>query len=399
MPQTPRTMGLLTVGGFLSFFVFGFVDNLKGALLPEMLRAENWTYGTGASVLLAAYLGFIVATLSAGILSDLIGNQRILLLSGVFLCISLGAVGLIPYFAWQLVAMFVVGVGLGAIEVGANGLMLELHPTAPGRFLNLLATFHGIGSLLVPLYAAGLINAGLHWQSIFLLTSLMAIAMAAPFLWQRQQIAHSSISQSTNQFNWQVIRTVGFTKLMCWYYLLIGSYVAVELGLAAWLVEYLQEARKFSVTSSSLFLSAFFAMIMLGRLSGSMLVDHLPFHKAVGVAIGLGISCIAIGLLGPQETVLLIPMSGLFLSIVFPTVTASVARVQRSNMGVVMGMLFTFGGIGGAVGPWTVGTVSEQLGLPLGLATTIAFGVIALAALGVLAANHPKPQSLSNLET
>ncbi len=40
----PATSKLLTAGGFLSFFVFGFVDNLKGPLLPDMMRTGELTY-------------------------------------------------------------------------------------------------------------------------------------------------------------------------------------------------------------------------------------------------------------------------------------------------------------------------------------------------------------------
>lgn len=65
-----RTMSLsskiLTAGAFLAFFAFGFVDNLKGPLLPEILRVEKMSYAQGGTFFLAAYIGFIVATLASG---------------------------------------------------------------------------------------------------------------------------------------------------------------------------------------------------------------------------------------------------------------------------------------------------------------------------------------------
>jgi MFS transporter, FHS family, glucose/mannose:H+ symporter len=151
-----KSASLLTAGGFLSFFVFGFIDNLKGPILPELLRAERLSYGQGGTLLLAVYFGFVIATLLTGIMADVVGNRGVLLFAGICLCLGLAVFGVANSFALWMLLLAVVGLGLGAIEVGANGLMVELHPNSRGRYLNLLATFHGAGSLLVPLYAAWL---------------------------------------------------------------------------------------------------------------------------------------------------------------------------------------------------------------------------------------------------
>ena len=54
---------LLTAGCFLAFFAFGFIDNLKGPVLPELLRSEHLSLSQGGTIFLGAYIGFIVATL------------------------------------------------------------------------------------------------------------------------------------------------------------------------------------------------------------------------------------------------------------------------------------------------------------------------------------------------
>lgn len=85
---------LLTAGGFLSFFVFGFIDNLKGPLLPEVLRDSQLidgglTYGQGGSLLLASYVGFIFGTLLTGMLADWFSNRGVLTLAGFCLCLAI----------------------------------------------------------------------------------------------------------------------------------------------------------------------------------------------------------------------------------------------------------------------------------------------------------------------
>ncbi len=373
---------LLTAGGFLSFFVFGFIDNLKGPLLPEILRSEGMSYGQGGTFFLAAYVGFVIATLSTGIMADLLSNRRVLLLAGVCLLAGIIGMNLTSSLLLLNLSMGLVGMGLGAIELGANGLMVELHSTARARYLNLLATFHGVGSLLVPLMAAWLISKGLPWPQIYLCAGTLVVLLVALCGLTRHQPREHKLGGTG--WNWNVVLREGFTARMCWFYLLICAYVAVELGIAAWLVEYLQKVEQMSLARSSLYLSGFFALIMLGRFFGSWWVERVGYLRMIAAALCGTLMCLAGGLYGPNEMRWMLPLSGLFMAIVFPTVAAAVAATHQANVGSIFGILFTFGGVGGALGPWVVGQVSDSYGLQTGLASTLVFCGVAIVALLML---------------
>lgn len=375
---------LLTAGCFLAFFAFGFIDNLKGPILPELLRTEHFSLSQGGALFFGAYLGFIVATLLSGIFADMFGNRRVLLLAGLFLCAGIVGVSMVNSLIVLMMLMSVIGLGLGAIEVGANGLIVELHPDNPGRYLNLLATFHGTGSFLVPLYVAWLVNLGISWQGIFLSVVPLAGILTIAFVFSPG--GEAAKSKWKTQRNWGEIFRVVFAGQMSWYYLLITSYVAVELGVGAWLMEYLQQVRDQTVAQSSFYLSGFFAMIMLGRFFGSFVVEKLGYLRVVGVALLGGMICLIAGFFGSNVLILALPISGAFFSIVFPTITAVVTGMHKENVGTTLGIFFTFGGLGGALGPWTIGVVSQSFGLQWGLCSSIGFCLVAILALLVLSA-------------
>ncbi len=377
-----RSKKMMTAGGFLSFFVFGFVDNLKGPLLPELLRAEDFSYSQGGTLMLAAYIGFILATLLTGWMADWVSNRSVLVLAGACLSLGLIGVGLAESYVLLTLCMGTIGLGLGAIEVGGNGLMVELHNAARGRYLNLLATFHGLGSLLVPVYVAWLIAAGFAWQQIYLSVVLLAGLLTLVMLVARRDFSPGLKVDS--KWGWGTLVRNGFNGRMGCYYLLIGAYVAVELGVAAWLVEYLQQVRGMSVVSSSLYLSGFFVMIMLGRLAGSMVVERVGYLSLVSAALAGGAICLSVGIFGPSQLSLALPLSGLCFSIVFPSVTAAVSELHPVNLGSILGLLFTFAGFGGALGPWIIGLVSDWQGLQMGMATTLGFCLLSGCALILL---------------
>lgn len=386
---------LITAGCFLSFFVFGFVDNLKGPLLPELLRNGEYSYRQAGTIVLAGYLGFILASLLTGVMADLVNNRSVLLFAAICLCIGSIGFGTTHSYLGLIGFMGITGVGLGAIELGANGLIVELHSESRGLYLNLLSTFHGFGSLLVPLYAGWLVNAGFPWQQIYASSVLLAVPLLVVF-WPRKgsfsavvirQEEPIDISQEQEQEQeqgcsyWRTLYRVGFTWRMICFYVLIAAYVAIELSVGAWMMEYLQHERNMSVRTSSFYLSSFFVLLMLGRLLGAFVVERVDTLLAVFIAIFSSSICVLLGIFGNESLIVLLPISGFFMSIVFPTVTAAVTKLHVAKTGTILGILFAFGGMGGALGPWTVGFVSDFGGLKIGLASSLAFSVIALGAL------------------
>jgi fucose permease len=368
------------VGGFYAFFIFGFVDNLKGPTLPALLRDLNFSYSEGGAVLFSAYIGFMVATLLTGVLADAAGIKIVLLLAGLCLTVGLTAFSLVSSFWLLAAALFVVGLGLGSIEVGGNGLIVDLHQANRGRYLNLLAVFHGVGAFVVPLYAAQLLSTDFSWRQVYQFSILLTVVLAFFFA----VVKYPRAASSGGGLNLRTLFTAGFTRRMTWYYLFVAVYVAAEIGVASWIVQYLQQVKGYSVSVSSLYLSLFFAAIMVGRLAGSFFVERIGYLTLMLTATVASIICLGIGLFGPPALVFFIPLTGLFFSIMFPTATASVSALQVANMGAILGVLFTFGGLGGALGPWLIGIAADAVGLELAFALTLLFCVLMLGALLML---------------
>lgn len=373
-----RSLWLLTAGSFYAFFIFGFADNLKGPTLPVLLRDLGFNYSQGGNISLAAYVGFLVATLVTGMLADAAGKKAVIYVAGIALLLGVAGYSTFSSF-WLLAASIAtLGLGLGAIELGGNSIIVDLHSQEKGRFLNLLATFHGLGSMIAPLYAAQLLLRGFSWRQVYQFSLALVAILPIYFLLNRypRQEAPRNKGGSLKGL-WRS----AFGGPMVWFYLLIAAYVAAEIGIGTWIVEFLQKSKGQSVGASSLCLSLFFGAITVGRLAGSLIVERIGYLRIMLLAAAASLACIATGILGPAYLAFLLPFSGFFFSIMFPTATAAVTEVQQENMGTVLGLLFTFAGVGGMLGPWLIGQVSYVAGIRLGFGTLLVFCTLMIVSL------------------
>ena len=78
------------------------------------------------------------------------------------------------------------------------------------------------------------------------------------------------------------------------------------------------------------------------------------------------------------------------MSIIFPTVTAAASDLHSENVGSVLGLLFTFAGVGGMLGPWLVGLASDAVGIQLGFGTVLVYCVMMAGATAVLMKRYPR---------
>jgi FHS family glucose/mannose:H+ symporter-like MFS transporter len=373
------TVFLLTAGCFLAFFVFGFTDNLKGPTLPPMLAELHISYGTGGNIFFGEYLGFLIATLVTGILADRFGLKSVVILAGVFLGIGVSGYSTFQTAMSLSASLFVIGLGLGAIELGPNAIIISLYRERKGLYLNLMSVMHGLGSLVAPLFAGLLLSMSISWRVVYRWDLLLIALFVIIFSFLRFPKA-----EETTQLDFRHIPQIAFKGQLPWFYVAITFYVAAEIGIASWMVTFLQEIRGASVASSTQALALFFFMLTIGRLIGAFFVHRVGYLRSIFfVAIG-GTICIVAGLYGSKEISLLLPLTGFFFSIIFPTITAAVSDTPTVNANTILGVLFTFAGLGGIIGPWFIGWGSDLFGLQAGFSLTIVYMMILIISVAVL---------------
>lgn len=367
----------MTLGSFLAFFVFGFVDVMKGSTLSAVLEEMDYTYSRGGLIVMMAYLGFVVSSLGVGFIADWMGKKAIVVLAALFFFAGIASYSAAQSLPLFMAAFFLIGFACGSAELGANYIIIDVQRRNPGLYLNLLTAFYGLGSMLAPIYAGRMFAAGLTWRDAYLYSLAAPAVLLVYFAVARYPKMDDT--QSAGLAFRELLKTA-FTGTMCWVYLLNFAYVAAEVCIATWLIEYLKEVRGMPKETGTTWLALFFAGIMAGRFVGGFFVDRVGYVRSMALAVSGCIVCILVGVFGPERLFFMLPLAGLFLSIILPTATALVSTMGLKNMGAILGLFFCFVGLGGMAGPWIAGVVNDRLGLRLGMTTAAFFcGVMLLS--------------------
>jgi MFS transporter, FHS family, glucose/mannose:H+ symporter len=378
-PTSKSKLGWVTAIAFLCLFLLGVIDNLKGATLPAVLMELNFSDAQGGSILLWAYVGFLTAALLVGVLSDIAGYRAVVVVATA--CLLLGTLGysLASRLGLLSLSMGVLGIGLGGVDMAGYLIIVGYYAQNKGRYLNLTAFFHGLASTAAPYYAGLLLAIGISWRQIYQFPLVFVLLTLALGLFVR--FPKTPVEQKS-RIDFRSVGKVIFQPVMGWYFALMILYVSAEIGVASWIVIYLQRVHNLEVTASAGFLSLYFAGLMLGRLIGTVFVDKVGYLRSILIMTLCAAACLAVGIYGPGRSYWLLPLTGLFFSIIFPTLTAAVTDRVTGNVGTVMGLLFAFCGIGGALGPWLIGLISDlagiQAGFAVNLVSTVGMAAIAL---------------------
>lgn len=372
MRSRNRAIALLTGLSFYAFFLFGFADNVKGPIIPELLADLNLSYAAGSTLLLSAYIGFMAGVLATGFVASRRDNRTALIIAA--LGISLGAAGNVVLGSPLLLtgSFFFLGYGLGAIEVGANGLIATLYPAESGRYLNLLAVFHGAGSMLAPFIAGLFIAAGASWRTVYAMIIPLAGLQALLFLFFRRPGEKRRERSAGSGLELRLL----WRRNLLLYALFLTFYVAAEIGVASWMVDYLLKVKEYPVALGSVLLSGYFGCVMLGRFIGSFLVERLGYRRVLIWTSMLSFFSLSAGILAARELAFLIPLTGLFFAVMFPTATADAARTTDAPQEAVFSVLFFCAGLGGMLGPWLVGFSAQFFTIAGGFAVNLIFIVL-----------------------
>jgi FHS family L-fucose permease-like MFS transporter len=412
MATQPKQSAALASPGYLVpfiivtalFFIFGFITNLNMGLVPylrnifEIQKLQVWEAMLANGAFFTAYFVFSAPTSK---LIEAIGYKRTIVVS-LFVQVA-GALLFLPAarlvsFPLFLLAIFVVGAGVAALQTSANPYVSILGPehSAPVR-LNLAQAFNSIGGSVAP-WVAGtffLTASVLSPDEIALKTvaeqhayqvgiadtvripylviafGLIVLGIAVAFLhlphieatqaFRPAKAGDPILSRSIWAYKHTVLGALG-----------IFAYVGVEVGLATTMVLYFSDFKHGGLgvllkPEAQKLVVFYWLGALVGRLLGSWLVSKIRAGKLLGIfgvaaAVLVVVSMMSSGYMAIGSLILV----GFFNSIMFPNIftlgIVGLGPMTSKGSGLIMTAV-----VGGAIIPVVIGYLVDSTSYQIAL--------------------------------
>jgi fucose permease len=162
-------------------------------------------------------------------------------------------------------------------------------------------------------------------------------------------------------------------------------YVAAEAAIYVWMPTLLAGYRGSAAVLATYSISIFFVLRAGGRFIGALMLERFYWTTVLALFSGVILLCF-IGTVtgGADAAVYLLPASGLFMSVIYPSINSKgISCFPKSEHGAVAGVILFFTCLSAVVGPLAMGAVSDTMGDPK-YGFILATGFAALLFVGLL---------------
>lgn len=315
------------------------------------------------------FAGLVGGILFTGPLADRWGGKLFSILGTLLIGVGLALLGISPGYSMVLVAVFVMGLGAGVLDMVLSPIVAALQPDSRATALNWLHSFYGIGTVITVLVGTLAFRLGIGWRTISLTLVPVPLLVALGFLnVDLPPLISDKVGERTALRD--LCRNSSFLAVNVAIFL--GG--ALELGLAQWLPAYAEMSLGFSKWTGSISLLFFSAAMALGRILAGLIGRRVDSIRLMLGCCWTSVVLFLLACFAPWSAVALAASVavGLAGSCLWPT-TLGVAADRFPQGGATMfGLLAAFGNLGGILMPWLIGVTADWSSLRLGLATSTA---------------------------
>jgi fucose permease len=388
-PRSNRTKFLNTLSYFLVFGLVGLVFAIGGPSMPTLVKQTNSSFREFGAILAIGPLGYMTGSWLGGQLFDRFSGHRILALTLLLISTAMIFVPGISVL-WVLIPIsLLIAIGGAVLEVGSNLMLIWVHKSHVGPFLNGLHFFFGFGALLGPIIAAQIIHLGKPIVMVYQVIAIISIPIALLLFSQETPKRTIDDKRTDNGF-----LTSGQTQLVIICLLILFS-AGIESSTGSWIFTYTTTREISNEVNASYLTSMFWGMLTLGRLIGIPISVRFPPRRIVLAGLIGGLASIAILLLGPTSlSFVRLGVCGLGLSL-GPQVPnlLSLAEKMGYSSGKSTGFLFVAIGAGGLVMPVFISQFFESVGPHILLLTIATSAIISLITFTTLKSSKPSLKS------
>ena len=344
------------------FMMFAMTTDSVGVIIPEIIRQFRLSMTAAGAFQYATMGGIALAGFFLGFLTDRLGRKRTIIIGLAAFAADAYLFAAGQSFAFFVVLLVISGVSIGVFKTGALALIGDISrsTTEHTSIMNTVEGFFGIGSILGPALLARLLAAGVHWKWLYVIAGTICVLLVGMAVVVRYPEMMRPAGEQVD-----LRRTLAMMKDPYAIGFSLGEflYVATECAIYVWMPTLLSGRTGLFATYS---ISIFFLLRAGGRFVGGWMLGRYSWTAVLTLFSAAILACFLGAVFGePGVAVFLLPLSGLFMSVIYPTINSKgISCFPKAEHGAVSGVILFFTCLSAAVGPLAMGAVSDLMGGP-----------------------------------
>jgi DHA1 family quinolone resistance protein-like MFS transporter len=396
-----RDLFLIKSLTYLMFTMFAMTTDAVGSIIPTLLTEFHLSNTAASAFHYVPMAAIALGAITLGFLADKIGRKRTIVVGLILYGVSSVLFAFGSVFSYFVALLAAAGIGISVFKTGALALIGDItkSTTDHSSFMNTLEGFFGIGAIIGPAIVATLLSANLSWRWLYVIAAGVCALLIVLALSIRYPETRKAIAEDRRDFS-HTLRVLRDPFALA-FSTMVMLYVAVESAVYVWMPTFLEAYRGGLAWLPLYALTIFFILRAFGRFLGAWLIGRFAWTWILalfGVAIAL---CVLGSLVGGADVgIYLLPLSGLFMSVIYPTLNSKgISCFRKSEHGAAAGVILFFTAVAAALGPLAMGAVSDSFGnIRYGFMLAAGFALLLAAGLLVNLVFDPARKRLESLE-
>ena len=363
-PSAQRNLSIIKWLTFFMFTMFAMTTDSVGIIIPEVIKEFHLSMTVGGAFHYAAMSGIAFAGFFLGYLADKIGRKKSIILGLVLFALNSYLFSVGRSFAFFVVLLVISGVAIGIFKTGALALIGDITQSTVEHTatMNTVEGFFAVGAIIGPAIVAHLLAGGTSWKWLYVIAGticLLLIITASSVKYPQTAGSSESVDLKRTLQMMKNPYALGFSGA-------IFLYVTVESAAYVWMPTLLASYHGRLLWIATYAISIFFVLRAAGRFVGSWVLARLNWATVVTVFSLAILVCFGISMLGGVGiAIFLLPLSGLFMSVLYPTLNSKgISCFRKPEHGAVSGVILFFTCVAAVLGPLAMGAISDRFGNP-----------------------------------
>jgi fucose permease len=350
---------------YLMFLMFAMTTDSVGLIIPEVIKEFKLSMTAAGAFHYANMIAIALAGIFLGYLADRLGRKKTIILGLILFALNSYLFAAGNNFLFFVVLLVISGAAIGIFKTGALALVgdISLSTTEHTATMNMVEGFFGVGAIIGPAIVTWLLEGGFSWKWIYIIAGTICVLLIATASLVKYPKTVKSMDEPVD-----LKRSMGMMKnpYALGFSLGIFLYVAAECAIYVWMPTLFD-----GYTGSFTFIvayatSIFFILRVIGRFMGALVLARFRWTSVMALFSFAIFFCFIGSMIGGLSYgVWLLPLSGLFMSMIYPTLNSKgISCFPKTEHGAVAGVILFFTCVAAAVGPWAMGVVSDIFGDP-----------------------------------